>query len=193
MFRPNSGHSPRPRVGEVLGMTSGDGLDLAGILELAGRELAHRLQHPEPGDGAVLAHLDQRLVHQALEQGQHHGPGDAVAGGHGLGRVDGERSGEHREAAKQSLLRLGQQRVAPSDRALDRLMPRADPSLATCQQADRVGEALDDLRRREHPATRGGELDGERYALEAIAHLDDGRDVVVGELEPRVARALLDR
>ena len=53
------------------------------------------------------------------------------------------------------------------------------------EEPEAIVESRGDLRRRERRDARGGELDGEREAVEAPADLGDGGGVVVGQLERR--------
>ncbi len=106
---------------------------------------------------------------------------DRVARAHGLRRLEGRSPGEHGQAAEDRPLRLGQQVVAPVDRRPQRLVPGDGGPAAAGQQAEPVVEAGRDLLDRERPDARGGELDGERDAVQATAELGDRARILVGQ------------
>ena len=145
----------------VVGVTAGERIGLAGLVQPFARILADRLEHPVAlGREAEQALLDQRLQRVDV------GAADL------LGGVQGAAAGEDREGADDALLFLGEQVVAPVDRRPQRLLPRVGVA-ATLEQVEALREALEDLSRRERLGARGGELDGERQLVESDAELGD--------------------
>ena len=79
--------------------------------------------------------------------------------------------------------RVGEQRVAPLDRALDGLVALVDGPRAAAEHAQRVGEPGEELGRRQHPAASRRQLDGQRDAVQLGADAHDVRHVLVREAE----------
>ena len=129
-------------------------------------EDAHRLEHSvTPVDAGVVGD-DEGLPHQ---REQLHEPGRPSA--HGERGLDGEAARKGGEAPEHDPFVLGEEAVAPLDRRLQRAVAVGS---ATCgEQLEPVGESLDDLVRRELCDLRGGELDGQRDAVEPPADLGD--------------------
>ena len=166
--------------GEVRRVTRRERVDLAGTLELASRELAHRLEHAEARLGRGVVHLHERLIHEVLEQVEHLRRRESLVGYDGLGGIEGERTREDGETPQEQLLGLGEQRVTPRDRSFDRLVARQHHRVAAGEHPDRVAEPVEDLRRREDATARRRKLDGQRYPVEPSADLGHvGRVVVV--------------
>ena len=78
--------------------------------------------------------------------------------------------------------------MAPLDRRAQRLLAGIGVS-ASLEQVEPLGEALEDLGRREDARSRGGQLDSERQLVEAPAEL--GNRLV--RLEPRAHAEKVDR
>ena len=108
---------------------------------------------------------------------------DPVSGGDRFGRVEGEATGEHREAAEHELLDRVQERIGPVDRGAQRLVTLQHGAPAAGEEPEPLVEAGQHLRRRHHLEARGRELDGQRDAVETPAQLSDGRSRVAGEDE----------
>ena len=73
--------------------------------------------------------------------------------------------------------------MAPFDRRAQRLVARKGRSRSSFEQLEAVGQALEDLRRAEHPRAHCGQLDGERQPVEPATDLDHGLAVGLGQLE----------
>ena len=92
-------------------------------LEALGRELAHHLQHQQPGLVEVGHTPQKALIRKLVKTRKHvHAKlGSRPAHLFGLFQVGAAR--KNGESCKQPLLRLVQQVVAPRDRPLQRLLP----------------------------------------------------------------------
>ena len=99
----------------------------------------------------------------------------SLAPAHALDGSEVEGAGEDREAAEQLRLVRLEQAVAPVERPLERLLPRIGRAPLLAQQPERLAQPHGDLRGRQAPDARGGQLDRQRNAVEALA---DARDVV---------------
>ena len=101
-------------------------------------------------------------------------------------RLEREASGEHRQSPEDGALALGQELVAPVERGPERLLARQRGPVAAGEQREAVVEAGRDAEcaERRHPC--GGELDGERDAVQAPADGRDGRRHAVIWQEPRL-------
>src|SRR6266446_1361924 len=82
---------------------------LAGRLELLGRELADRLQHPEARPNFAVASSQEALVQQRLQQVR-------LCADNLLSRLEAATAGEHAHSPKQRLLAAVEQVVAPGNR-----------------------------------------------------------------------------
>ncbi len=127
-------------------------------------------QHDEQtlADGAQHRRLDepaQRVEHAAAAVGK-----DAVVA---LGRVERERTTEHGQPPQQRLLDRTEQPVAPIDRGAHRMVMTHRPGRSSGEQRELVVEAGAELCERDHVQPRCGELDRQRQAAEAAAHLSD--------------------
>jgi hypothetical protein len=83
------------------------------------------------------------------------------------------------------LLALGQQVVAPGDRAVHRLLPLGPVHGAVTQERQTALEPCRQRLRRKQQEPRSGELDCKRQALEMIHDRGDGRRVCGCQLELR--------
>ncbi len=133
-----------------------------GVVEPLAGELADRVEHLEPLAGAH----HERAVHQRLQRVEH-------VAGHLLGGLQRPAAGEHRQVRERAPLALVQQVVAPLDRRPQRALALGRVARAAGQQVEPAAEALEDRRRGEQPRAGGGELDGERQAVEPPADLGD--------------------
>ena len=75
--------------------------------------------------------------------------------------------------------------MAPVDRRAQRLQPRQRAALPAGQQVEAVGELSGDALDRQDAHARGGQLDGERDAIEVLADLGDAGSVVACDHEVR--------
>jgi hypothetical protein len=144
----------------VVGVSAGNRIGLAGLVQPFARILADRLEHPV----ALLCETEQAFLDQRLQPFDV-GAADFLGGFQGATRED-------REGAEYTLLFLGEQVVAPVDRRAQRLLPRVGVA-ATPEQVEALREALEDLSRRQRLGARGGELNGERQLVEPDAELGD--------------------
>ena len=112
------------------------------------------------------------------------------ADGPQIASADGEveAAGEHRQAVEQPPGVLVEEVVAPGDRAAQRLLARRQVARAGGQQVELVLQPAEDRLGRQELDPRGGQLDGQRHAVEPGA---DGRHrgrVLVGDGEARPDR-----
>ena len=152
----------------VVGVTAGERIGLAGLVQPFARVLADRLEHPV----ALVREAEQALLDERLQRVE-------VGAADLLGRLERAAAGEDGEARGRALLLLGEQVVAPVDRRPQRLLARVGVA-AALEEVEPLREALEDLPRRERLRARGGELDRERQVVEARAELGD----LVARLEP---------
>ena len=125
--------------------------------------------------------LDQRLLHQAIQQIEHVGRSDGAVRAHRFRRRQHPASREHREPSQQRALGIGQEVVAPVDARAQRLLPRQRRAIALGQQPEAVGQARRHRVHRERARARGRKLERQRNAIEAPAD--------VGERPPRSRRS----
>ena len=151
-------------------------LDLVRGDEPLPRELPDGLKEAVAGARTVVVDEQQGLVDQPTEAVQHVRGGNPLVRAHLLGRREREAAGEDREPPQQDLLVVRQQGVAPLERGSQRRMP-SDLAVPT-EQGERLAQPLGDLRRLEVRHAGGGELQGERDAVETAADLHDRRGVV---------------
>ena len=151
---------------EELGVAQPQSVGLAGRLELGGRELADRLQHPVPIAARRLAAADEALVDQRLQR-------VGVRRAHGLGRLVRAAAGEHRKPREQPPLFRREQVVRPADGRVQGLLARI--GVAAALELDAFPEPLEQLLGREDRDARGRELEREREVVEARAELARSR------------------
>jgi hypothetical protein len=123
------------------------------------RELADRLEHPV----ALVRETKQDLLDERL-QPLELGVRDI------LGGFEGAAAGEDGERSNEALLFLRKEVVAPGDRRPQRLLARIGVPAAP-EQIEPLGDALEDLRRRERFRPGSSELDRERQVVETSAEL----------------------
>src|SRR5438034_2268014 len=102
---------------EELRMPAPEVRRLARLLQPLPRELSYGLQHAIARLERFGLEQDEGLVHETAQQVKHVSRGYGAPCSDRLYRVDRESPGEHREPPEQDLLLLGEQRVAPLDRA----------------------------------------------------------------------------
>ena len=132
------------------------------LVELFGRELANRLEHPV----AVAGAAEEALVDQR---------GDRVDVGAAdlLGGLQRATAGEHGQAGEEVLLCRRQEVVAPGDRRAQRPLPLRCRARAAGKQRQPLLESFEQDRRRESLHARSSQFDRERQAVEAPADLGD--------------------
>ena len=101
----------------------------------------------------------------------------------GLDVRDRASSCEDGHSPEHALLRLCQERVAPADRRVERLLSLGNVASARCEHVERVVEPLEQRIRRQQPEAGSGELECERQAVQALADGRDGRRVLRRQLE----------
>ena len=150
--QPDLGRRGFARLGEALGGVGADAV-----------------QHPVAGLAEHLR-LDhhQRLVHQPRGQADHVLDGQRAVGADLLGHVQGP-AGKHRQAAQQDLLGRGEQVMAPVDGGPQRPLPRRRGPVAGTQQREAVAQPGGDLLGGQHAHPGGGQLDGQRHAVQGAA------------------------
>ncbi len=132
---------------------------------------------------------DQRFLDEAAQQIEHVDSAMMLAARtHGFRRLQRPAAGEHREAAEQDPLLLGQQVVAPVDQRPQGLLARQRGPVAACQQTEAVRQALGDLLHRKRAQARRGELDRQRNAVQAPTDFGHGRGIPVGDAKGRLRR-----
>src|SRR5206468_13071544 len=114
---------------------------------------------------------EERLVDQAREQVEHVFLRDTVAGADPLGGGEGAAAGEDGEAPEYRALFIGEEVVAPVDRCAERLVAGHRNTTAAGEQAEAVIEPRRDLLDGQGANARGGELEREWDAIEALADL----------------------
>ena len=163
---------------------------LARLLQTLPGELPDRLQDAIARLERFGLEHDEGLLHESTEQVQHVRRGERapLPRRYRLRRFDREPPGEHRQAPEQDLLRLGEQCVAPLDRAAQRALAREGRPAPRGEQPEHVVQPGGDLLRIEDACPRGGQLDGQRKAVEPVTDLRDRGRVSVGQLERRPHR-----
>ena len=111
---------------------------------------------------------------------------------HALRRFHREAPREHRAAREGELLAVRQEPPRPLDRVRQRRVPAVRAARGLREHAVTSRETLGELGERQEPRPRGGELDGERDALEAPDDLGE-RPRIVGERAAHVAGALQEQ
>ena len=161
-----------------------------GIDQLRGAEGAYRFEQREPVRSLLGDH--QRLVDKLHDEF-----GDVVAfeggtGAHHLRGGDREAAGEHRQTVQYCALVVVQERVAPVDRRLERLLASHGRAGAAAEEAEPILKPVAHLARAQDPEARRGQLDGEWHPVQPTADLDDRSDVrfVERELRAGAPRAL---
>ncbi len=154
---------------EMLSVPLPGGRRLTRLLEAIGTEEADGLEEAVAA-GLGLAH-DEALVDQF---GQRVGHGLAVRrGGEGLDGVEVEPRREDREVAQERLFSGLQQLVAPADRRRHGLVPGVGPARAAGQGAEAALEPAGQLGEVPPTELSGGQLEGQREAVETPTEGDD--------------------
>ena len=96
-----------------------------------------------------------------------------------------ERPDEDRQAGKQPAHLLVEQFDAPGDRRLECPVPRQCRSPTPCQQAEGIGQAIQDLMWCQRSGARRSQLDRQWNAVEPAADLGDDLTVVSLQIDPR--------
>ena len=164
-------------------MRPGDPVGLTGFGQALGGVLADGLQQVVAGAGAV--DHDQRPVDQPAEQVHDGRRVQRLAAGDGLDGVERPAAAEHRQPLQQHPLGVGEQLVAPVDGGSQRALPGLRGARAGGQQGEAVAHPPGELVERQGRDAGGGELDGQRHAVEVPADVRDRGVVPLVELEVR--------
>ena len=175
---PHRPHRVPPRDSEPLPVGLG-----FGAAELAQASRGDESDRPPRPDATTIERSTSDASRSATRAGV-----EAVARADLLGRLEPERRRKDGEPAEERLLRLAQQLVAPLDHARERALSLGDHLRATAEQREAIGQALRDLLRRQRPEPRRRELEREREAVEALAHLCDRAECLLVELEVATRR-----
>ena len=148
---------------------------LSGVARLgqpAGGVLADGLQHPVPGPGpAVSARTRDLLTSRSTTSRAAAGPRRSTP----RRLRQAKPAGEHRQLAEGTLLRGGQQVIAPVDRRPQRLVPRIGGRPPVGQEPELVRQVRLDLLHRQHAGPRRRQLDRQRQAVQLPADPADHR------------------
>jgi hypothetical protein len=159
--------------GEIPGPLQETVLDQCRLAGLAAADavLADRLEHAEPGAGRAVGDLQQGLPDQLLD--------DCLVGE--VGRRGGVEAGrEHRQGAHRPLRRRIEQLPAPVDHRVQGAVPFGRVPAAAPQQREPVAEPARDLGRCHRADAGGGQLHGQRKAVEIAADVRRRLDRDVG-------------
>ena len=151
--------------------------------QLRGRVGVDGLQHAVPLAVRVLLDDQQVLRRQA-------GQRDSELGqlGHGARGVHVPPAGEHRELGEQPL-RVGRQQLeAPVDRAAQGLLPLRQVARAAAELVQVLGQVREQVGRAPPVGVRGGQLDGQRQAVQQVAEAGDDGQVPRGQSQLRADR-----
>src|SRR3979490_3102490 len=120
---------------------------LARLLEALHGKLPDLLKHPEP----IFTTADEALVEKRLKRVK-------VSHRYPLSRVDGATTGKNRDSGEEALLFSGEQVVAP--RNCRRKRPVTGFRVAAAlEEVEALGDALENLRRRQQLSAGGGQLE----------------------------------
>ena len=167
---------------EVIEMALAKGGDFAGFDELFVAVVPDGLEDEITRAGLRrLLDGDERFIHKLGEQIHDRVGIDVASGADRLDGLERAPAGEDGEAAEERALGLGEEIEAPVDERAEGLLAWDGGAAAGGEKVKAVVEPLDDLLEGEDADAGGGELDGERDAVEPPADLRDEVDVVVGE------------
>ena len=161
-------------------MAGAHGVGFAGFAEPVPAVLPQRLELAEPGLAVVAGGGDEGLVDQPAQHIEDLAGGHLVVGADGLGRGEPAAAGEHGQPGEQAAFVLEQQVIAPVHHGAECLLAGQGGAGAAAEQPEAVVEAFGQGGQRQRPQASGGELDGQRQAVQPPADvLDDagGRPV----------------
>ena len=151
-----------------------DHVGVAGLREVLGAELAHGLEEPEAATERARTRRSASTGRPGHRGGRRRRRDRASASATIASAAAAiERAGEDRQTPEHRLLRWRQQVERPLDGRPQRPMPLDAGPPAAGQEPQTIVEPLHQIRRREAPGAGGGQLDGERDAVEAAADLLD--------------------
>ena len=164
------------------GVARADGLGVRCGVEALDRVLADGLQKRQ----AAVLRDDEALGHEPVQRVD---PRPC----HRLRRLDVTAAGECAERGEGALLVVFEQREAPVQRGAKRLLARGRVAGAAAEHSERVGQPRGERGRVEDAEPPGGELDGERQPVEALADRAHGFDVVQTRVRVRRLRTALEQ
>ncbi|HEY7296057.1 MAG TPA: hypothetical protein VH916_13515, partial [Dehalococcoidia bacterium] len=171
-------------------MAFAQNLSLIARGQLLRGERADRFQHAEARLACrAFALHDEIVLDQRCQAVQRIDAQLAVRVADRVGCFKGAAAGEDGQAAEERLFRLAQQAVAPGDRLAQGALAGRCVARATGEHIEAMVEPGTQRRGWQHPHPRGGQLDRERHAVEAAAHLRDRGRVLLGDLEVGLQRA----
>ena len=148
------------QVAEPRGVALSDRAILVrGSKALAG-ELADRLEHREARLSGIVGALDQRAIHQPLEDVDVRLPDRFCC-------LERPAAGEDAQAPEEGLLRLGQELVAPLHRGAQRSLSWIRVAAAR-EEVQALGESLQDLLDRQDRQPRRGKVQRQGQPVEAL-------------------------
>ena len=103
---------------------------------------------------------------------------------YGLSRLEGPPACKHGQPVEQAALVGVQQRIAPLNGCAQGLVACRRLAWAVREQGEAIRQMVGDLLGREHSDSRGGKLDGERDAVQALTDLGNRRCVERVQREP---------
>jgi hypothetical protein len=145
--------------------------------------LAHRLQQPVARLALLLAHVHEGLLHEAAEQRERVARSRPV-GAHRLDGLERERTAEHAQLGQQRPLGGSEQVIAPVEQRAQRAVAWHGGAAPAREHREHVVQPRGELLDAERGHLRGGQLEGERQAVEPRAHGRDRRGRAGGEREP---------
>ena len=167
----------------MLGVAVRDLFALAALIELLDRVGAGRVEQPEPRFSAADIRDDQGFRHQIGQPVYRLGRWVCCIEGHRCGSLDSKAASKDAKRPEEPLLVLAQQVVAPIDDGPHGPMPRHRCATPRRQQRQAVVQAGRKGFNPQHLDAGGGELDGERQAIEPLANLDDRLGIRIGQRE----------
>ncbi len=175
------------RLGELerpVGMSRGERVRLAGVVELSPRIEANRLEQPVAAVGAAVVEAHEGLLDEAPEHVRDVGRLEEVARADHLGRAELEAAGEHAEPAEEDALVGLEQVMAPAERRLERLLPGRSLARPGPKKTEAVVEPGRNRGGGQRPDPTRGELERKREPVEPEADARHVVGVLVGQLEP---------
>ena len=151
------------------------------------RVLAHDLEHPVAGARRGRLGEDQRPVDQRAHQ--LHGAEVVVddrAGG-GVHEPEVEGAGEDPEPPEDLALVVVEQLDRQRDRRVDARRPLGPGPRRRAEGVGALGHEGEELGGRQRASPRGGQLDGQRQAVDRLAELRDRLHRALGSVPPGVA------
>jgi hypothetical protein len=162
----------------------------AGAGQLLVRVLADGFQHAEAHFAAgQLVALEETLVDQRLQAVQHRRAGANLVqrfAHDGRRGFDGTAASEDRQLAEERPLVIREQVIAVADGLAERALAHRQVASTVDEHLEPIAQAGQQRLGRQHARASRRELDRQRQAIQAHAHLADGGGVLLGQLEARL-------